>query len=106
MKVGEKHYRSIWRETSEPAIHIIDQAKLPFLFETVRLDSAEAVAEAIKSMRVRGAPLIGVTAAFGLALAVTRDASDESISNASNLLRSTRPTAVNLAWAITRMREK
>jgi len=106
MKVGEKHYRSIWREKGEAAVHIIDQARLPFVFETVRLDSSQAVAEAIKSMRVRGAPLIGVTAAFGIALAVTKDPSDESISQASKLLRSTRPTAVNLAWAIGRMREK
>ena len=106
MKVGDRHYRSIWREKGEHAVHIIDQARLPFVFESVRLDSPEAVAEAIKSMRVRGAPLIGVTAAFGLALAATRDPSDESISKASNLLRTTRPTAVNLAWAIGRMREK
>src|SRR5512132_2838189 len=105
MKVAGKHYRSIWREGAEAAVHIIDQARLPFAFETLRLDSVEAVAEAIKAMRVRGAPLIGVTAAFGLALAVNRDASDASISKASKLLRGTRPTAVNLAWAIGRMRE-
>jgi methylthioribose-1-phosphate isomerase len=106
MKVGEKHYRSIWREKGEAAVHIIDQARLPFVFETLRLDSVEAVAEAIRAMRVRGAPLIGVAAAFGIALAVARDPSDESISNASALLRTTRPTAVNLAWAIGRMRER
>jgi methylthioribose-1-phosphate isomerase len=106
MKVSGRHYRSIWREGAEPAVHIIDQSRLPHVFETLRLDSAEAVAEAIQSMRVRGAPLIGVAAAFGLALAATREASDESISKASNVLRNTRPTAVNLAWAIGRMRER
>ena len=106
MKVGEKHYRSIWAGDDGASVHIIDQARLPYFFETVKLDSVGAVAEAIRSMRVRGAPLIGVTAAFGIAIAVTRDPGDESISNASNLLRVTRPTAVNLAWAIGRMREK
>jgi methylthioribose-1-phosphate isomerase len=76
------------------------------VFETMRLDSVEALAEAIETMRVRGAPLIGVAAAFGLALAVASDPSDASISKASARLRKTRPTAVNLAWAIGRMRER
>ena len=106
MKVGDRHYRSLWREGAEDAVHIIDQSRLPHVFETLRLDSADAVAEAIQSMRVRGAPLIGVAAAFGLALAASRDPRDESISRASNMLRGTRPTAVNLAWAIGRMRER
>jgi len=105
MKVGDRHYRSIWME-KDRKVHIIDQSRLPHVFETREIDSAEAMAEAIKSMRVRGAPLIGVAAAFGLALAVGRKATDESISNASKLLRATRPTAVNLAWAIGRMRER
>ena len=105
MKVGDRHYRSIWME-KDRRVHIIDQSRLPHVFETREIDSAEAMAEAIKSMRVRGAPLIGVAAAFGLALAVGRKATDESISNASKLLRATRPTAVNLAWAIGRMRER
>ena len=104
MKVGDKHYRSIWADPARDSVHIIDQSRLPHVFETLRLDSVEAVAESITSMRVRGAPLIGVTAAFGLALAVGRATSDESISRASSLLRSTRPTAVNLSWAIGRMR--
>ena len=62
MKVSGKHYRSIWAEKGHDAVHIIDQSRLPHVFETLRLDSPEAVAEAIKLMRVRGAPLIGVTA--------------------------------------------
>jgi methylthioribose-1-phosphate isomerase len=105
MKVGERHYRSIWGDERGDAVHIIDQSRLPHVFETLRLDSVGSMAEAIRNMRLRGAPLIGVAAAFGLALAVRRDASDASISEASNTLRATRPTAVNLAWAIGRMRE-
>jgi methylthioribose-1-phosphate isomerase len=104
MKVGDRHYRSLWSDERRDAVHIIDQSRLPHVFETLRLDSVEAVAEAIEAMRVRGAPLIGVAAAFGLALAVRRSPGDESISGASKRLRATRPTAVNLAWAIARMR--
>jgi methylthioribose-1-phosphate isomerase len=106
MKVGEKHYRSLWADDALGVVHIIDQARLPHLFETRTLASAEAVAEAIRAMRVRGAPLIGVAAAFGLALAMARDASDEAIEAAAQMLRATRPTAVNLAWAVGRMRER
>ena len=104
MKVGDRHYRSLWAEGSGGPVHIIDQTRLPYAFETRTLDSPEAVAEAIESMRVRGAPLIGVTAAFGLALAMSRDASDASLAKNAARLAATRPTAVNLAWAIERMR--
>lgn len=103
MKVAGKHYRSIWPDPSGPSVHIIDQSRLPHVFETLRLDSAEAVAEAIRSMRVRGAPLIGVTAAYGLALAARVDASDEALNRAAMMLRETRPTAINLMWALRRM---
>jgi len=106
MKVAGKHYRSLWADEPRGVVHIIDQSRLPHLFEVETISSAEAMAEAIRAMRVRGAPLIGVSAAFGIALAVSRDPSDASISRASSLLRATRPTAVNLAWAIGRMREK
>jgi methylthioribose-1-phosphate isomerase len=106
MKVSGRHYRSIWRENGENAVHIIDQSRLPHVFETLRLDSPEAVTEAITTMRVRGAPLIGVSAAFGIALAVSRDGSDASISSASKLLHASRPTAVNLRWALGRMRDR
>ena len=106
MKVGRQHYRSLWADEAQGVIQIIDQTRLPHVFETATLKSASEVAEAIKTMRVRGAPLIGVAAAFGIALAVSRDPSDESISKASAMLRKTRPTAVNLAWAIGRMRER
>jgi methylthioribose-1-phosphate isomerase len=106
MKVAGKHYRSLWADEAQGVIHIIDQSRLPHVFETATLTSTQGVADAIKSMRVRGAPLIGVAAAFGIALAIARDPSDESISRASALLRKTRPTAVNLPWAIGRMRER
>jgi len=106
MKVAGKHYRSLWADEAQGVVHIIDQTRLPHVFETRSIGTVEEMAEAIKSMRVRGAPLIGVAATFGIALAVARDPSDESISRASALLRTTRPTAVNLAWAIGRMRER
>jgi methylthioribose-1-phosphate isomerase len=103
MKVDGKHYRTLRAEPAAGLVHIIDQTLLPHAFETRALDSPEAVAEAIVTMRVRGAPLIGVTAAFGLALAMERDASDANLVAALGLLRKTRPTAVNLAWALARM---
>ena len=106
MKVGDRHYRSLWDDESQGLVHFIDQARLPHVFETATARTPEEMAAAIKGMHVRGAPLIGVAAAFGIALAVSRDPSDASISDASNKLRATRPTAVNLAWAIARMREK
>src|SRR6478735_2232322 len=72
MKVGERHYRSLWADERGDAVHIIDQSRLPHVFETLRIDSVEAMAEAIKAMRLRGAPLIGVAAAYGIALAMKR----------------------------------
>ena len=104
MKVAGKHYRSIWADERGQGVHIIDQSRLPHVFETVRLDQWEAVADAIRTMRVRGAPLIGVTAAYGLALAAARDPSDNALDSALKQLKATRPTAVNLAWALERMR--
>mgnify|MGYP002382287611 CR=1 FL=1 len=103
MKVGEKHYRSIWPDNTRRGVHIVDQTRLPFAFETLFLDSRDTVAHAIKSMQVRGAPLIGVTAAFGLALAMDADSSNASLTESAALLNATRPTAVNLAWALKRM---
>ena len=105
MKIGDRHYRSLWADKPGGPVHIIDQTRLPHAFETRSLDSPEAVAEAIETMRVRGAPLIGVTAAFGLALAMSRDPSDACLARTAERLAATRPTAVNLAWAIARMKE-
>ena len=104
--MGDRHYRSLWADQAPGAVHIIDQARLPHVFETRSIASADAMAEAILAMRVRGAPLIGVAAAFGLALAVLRDPSDAAIERTVAMLRATRPTAVNLAWALGRMRER
>ena len=106
MRVGDRHYRSLWADERPGAVHIIDQTRLPHVFETRTVASAQAMAEAIVAMRVRGAPLIGVAAAFGLALAVARDPSEPSIERTVAMLRATRPTAVNLAWALGRMRER
>ena len=106
MKVREHHYRSLWADDPLGVVHFIDQARLPFTFETSTLASAEAVADAIRTMRVRGAPLIGVAAAFGLAMAVARDAADEAVNESARMLRATRPTAVNLAWALARVHER
>jgi methylthioribose-1-phosphate isomerase len=106
MKVGNRLFRSLWADAAPGTVHVIDQARLPFTFETATLASPEAVADAIRTMRVRGAPLIGVAAAFGLAMAVARDPSDEAIGAAAGMLRGTRPTAVNLAWALSRVAER
>lgn len=107
MKVEGKHYRTIWSgtdgELSEKAVYIIDQALLPHRFETVRVENVSAMAEAIRTMQVRGAPLIGAAAAYGLVLAMAEDGSDESLTYASALLLASRPTAVNLKWAVQRM---
>ena len=82
---------------------MIDQTKLPHRFETMTLRSADDTARAIKTMVVRGAPLIGATAAYGLALAMRDDSSDEALTRTREMLLATRPTAVNLRWALTRM---
>ena len=101
MKVAGVPYRSVWREADRVAI--IDQTRLPFEFHTLRLSDCDEIAHAIRSMQVRGAPLIGATAAYGIALAMSADASDASLRMAAALLSATRPTAVNLHWAIERM---
>ena len=103
MKISGTHYRTIWR-TASGSVRVIDQSRLPFEFATVDLAGLDAAARAIKTMIVRGAPLIGATAAYGLALAVRSNPSDAHIDHASRTLASTRPTAHNLAWALTRMR--
>jgi methylthioribose-1-phosphate isomerase len=103
MKIGGKHYRSVW-PIGEDAFGIIDQTKLPHQFETMTLRSADDAARVIKNMNTRGAPLIGVVGAYGLALAVRDDASDDNIQQMVEMLAETRPTAINLKWALWRMR--
>lgn len=104
MKVGGVHYRSIWRDAASGAVRIIDQRWLPHEFKVVTLSSLEDFEVAIRDMWVRGAPLIGATAAYGMAEAMTRDASDANFEHCSKVLNATRPTAVNLAWALERCR--
>ncbi|HEX5279586.1 MAG TPA: S-methyl-5-thioribose-1-phosphate isomerase [Micropepsaceae bacterium] len=104
MKVKGKPYRTIWPVGDGTTIEVIDQTKLPHRFETLRLCTLEQAAHAIRSMIVRGAPLIGATAAYGLAIALHDDPSDEALDRAYELLLRTRPTAVNLRWALDRMR--
>ena len=102
MKISGLHYRGIWR-TSDGSVRVIDQSRLPFELATLDLDSAEDASRAIRAMVVRGAPLIGATAAYGVALAMRRGRSDADLAAASRLLQASRPTAVDLAWAVARM---
>jgi methylthioribose-1-phosphate isomerase len=103
MKIGGQHYRSVW-PIGEDAFGIIDQTKLPHQFETMTLRSAEDAARVIRNMNTRGAPLIGVVGAYGLALAMRDDSSDDHIQKMVEMLAETRPTAINLKWALWRMR--
>lgn len=100
MKIHGKHTRSIWLEGDGQTIGIIDQTLLPHRYATLQLKSSEDVAHAIKSMQTRGAPLIGAVAAYGLAMALRKDASDENLERAYATLLATRPTAINLKWAL------
>lgn len=95
--------RTLRAHPAQNCIDIIDQTRLPHVLHWVRVATLEEAAHAIHSMQVRGAPLIGVTAAYGLALALDFEASDRRLAEAAALLRSTRPTAVNLHWALARM---
>jgi methylthioribose-1-phosphate isomerase len=104
MKVDGKHFNSIWLETDGWSVGAIDQRVLPHDFVVARLTTCEAAADAIRSMLVRGAPLIGATAAFGMALAMRADASDAALDQACRTLMATRPTAINLKWALDDMR--
>jgi methylthioribose-1-phosphate isomerase len=103
MKINGQHYRTIWVADDGWSVQTIDQTKLPHVFETARLETAEDAARAIREMQVRGAPLIGATAAYGVCLALRRDPSDEALETASAMLAAARPTAVNLQWALDEM---
>ena len=100
MKIDGRPYRSIWLDEDGHTVVVIDQTRLPHNFETRRLRSVEEAAHAISTMVVRGAPLIGATAAYGVALALAEDPSDSNLENAITLLAGTRPTAANLRWAL------
>lgn len=104
VKVDGQHYRSLWWEPEAQALQIIDQRWLPYDFRIAQLDTLEDYATAITEMWVRGAPLIGATAAYGIALQMALDPSDAGLDRAHGRLNATRPTAVNLAWALDRCR--
>ena len=103
MRVGNQHYRTIWLAKDGHGVEIIDQTQLPHRFEILRLDTVADVAHAISSMQVRGAPLIGAAAAYGMALAARADASNSALETSAAALRATRPTAINLSWALDHM---
>lgn len=105
MKIDGKAWRTIWLEADGRSVGVIDQTLLPHRFATRSLRSCAEAAEAIRSMVVRGAPLIGVTGAYGLMLALQHDPSDAALAEAFELLNATRPTAVNLRWALERVRD-
>jgi len=103
MNIGDTHYRTIWCDDPAQGVHIIDQTKLPFELEFAVLRTAEDAFNAIRNMQVRGAPLVGATAAYGMALAMQSDTSTEHLSKSADYLNKARPTAVNLIWALQRM---
>jgi methylthioribose-1-phosphate isomerase len=103
MKVDGKSMRTIWLEPDGWSVGVIDQTALPHRFVTVRLTTLDDVAHAISAMVIRGAPLIGATAAYGVCLALRADASDEALERAYATLLATRPTAINLKWALDEM---
>jgi methylthioribose-1-phosphate isomerase len=104
MKVDGRHFRSIWLDSDGWSVCAIDQRKLPHEFVVTRLTTCDEAADAIRSMLVRGAPLIGATAAYGMALAMRDDRSEMAIERAYQALIATRPTAINLKWALDEMR--
>jgi methylthioribose-1-phosphate isomerase len=106
MKVNGTPTRTIWLAADGWAVEIIDQTKLPHDFAITRLTSMADAARAIKDMLVRGAPLIGATAAYGMALAMREDASDANLAAAYDRLHATRPTAINLRWALDDLRQR
>ena len=103
MKVGGRHYRTIWVGDDGWSVEVIDQTRLPAKFCIARLTTLDEMAHAIHAMRVRGAPLIGVAAAYGACLALRADPSDSALDAAARTLEATRPTAVNIRAALSRM---
>jgi methylthioribose-1-phosphate isomerase len=105
MKIDGTPYRSVWVDRDDGwSVRIFDQTKLPWAIEILRLADEDAAAHAIRSMQTRGAPLIGAVAAYGVALALRKDASTANLERVVEMLGKTRPTAINLRWALDRMR--
>ncbi|MGC2048255.1 MAG: S-methyl-5-thioribose-1-phosphate isomerase [Gallionella sp.] len=104
MKINGTPYRTIWPTADSQAVEIIDQTKLPHVFEALRLENMRDAERAIRDMQVRGAPLIGVTAVYGVALSMGHHASDAALAATCSMLLAARPTAVNLRWGVEKMR--
>jgi methylthioribose-1-phosphate isomerase len=104
MKVEGTQTRTIWLDRDGWSVNVIDQTRLPHRFVTLRLVSVADAARAIADMIVRGAPLIGATAAYGLALAMRDDPKDDNLARSARMLLATRPTAINLRWVVERLR--
>ncbi|MEM9578586.1 MAG: S-methyl-5-thioribose-1-phosphate isomerase [Pseudomonadota bacterium] len=105
MKVDGKHYRSLWWNADASVLEIIDQRSLPYAFVVQPVRTLQDFVDAIVEMRVRGAPLIGATAAYGMALAMSQDPRDANLDETWHVLNKTRPTAINLRWALNRCRD-
>jgi len=105
MLVNQQQYRTIWPdfEAGKLSVRIIDQTRLPHVFDVARIGSLQQMIAAIKTMQVRGAPLIGASAAYGIALAMLEQGDDDFLREAARQLIGSRPTAVNLQWAVQRM---
>ena len=106
MKIEGKEYRTIWFDEKNQAVKIIDQTKLPHQFIIKDLTTVKDAINAIKIMEVRVAPLSGGTAAYGVVLAVKENNNSEFIKKSSEQLIQSRPTAINLKWAVDRMMKK
>ena len=106
MKIEGKEYRTIWFDEKKQVVKIIDQTKLPHQFIIKDLLTVKDAINAIKTMEVRGAPLIGATAAYGLVLAIIKNNDQTFLKKSSEDLINSRPTAINLKWAIDRMIKK
>ena len=106
MRINGKAFRTIWFDEKDQAVKIIDQTKLPHKFEVKNLKTVKDAINAIKSMEVRGAPLIGATAAYGVVLAIMENNDPKFIKKSSEDLIKSRPTAINLKWAVDRMQKK
>ena len=106
MKVNGTHYRSIWYDHELSKVKIIDQRWLPHDFKIIELETLQSFAVAIKDMWVRGAPLIGATAAYGLVLSILESNDNTFLKQSAKKLIESRPTAINLKWAVDRMMNK
>jgi methylthioribose-1-phosphate isomerase len=104
MKVAGRHYRTIWLNADGRSVDLIDQRRLPHEFRIETVGTVDGIATAIRDMWVRGAPLIGVTAAYGVAIRMRENASDAALDDVWETLHATRPTAINLRWALDAMR--